>query len=1030
MTTLKELFMSRACKIALTALLIGSMVPVAALSSSQAFAEDAGSALPTEAGTVLAESASEPESSSDAPLELEERESYEADSASETSEEDATSAPEAPDPTVEVVDPDANGTTTEVQIDSLETTVEEPFSFFSPLRLLFGASSSTFTVPLASGNHTEWIDRLDLSEAPYARPFYDILVEASDNDGENDWLIDYGTPNVLNRTNAKVGNVYRSPSDSSVIGILAAIVSGNEDTSSNTLTPTESMVRKYVTEVYGAFDRDHPTSFWRDVKFGTMFWRPADNSGRTYCLFVLKTSEMDIRAKGYRSAADIQQAIADVNDDVQKIKSAYAASDLSKNDSEYSRVKFYNQWICENNEYNTAFGAPDLQENNPDVWSAVSALDGRKGADGPVCEGYSRAMKLLCDSDDIGCVLVDGYAGGPHMWNYVQVGGAWYGLDITWNNGSSSANYEQYFLMGSDTFLSSHPATNQFVANGTTFTNGPVLNATAYDPSGLSFAGIITSADSFAYGDSFALDHVSAVEGDVQYTVKSGPAKIDLPAESTPAQAAALGVGPVFTVTGLGDIVLTVSLSPSTGGSTITDTITVKGVPRPLKVSGTELASKVYDGKTDAEVGTNGRLVTGRPNVSYAASGVVEGDTLDVRALSATFADKGAGTDKAGEAIYELAGDPDTLKLYTLENGGVDATATGTIAKRPVTAYFALSSTRMLLNEEKPTGTVRYETFVETPSARGVVEGDDLALSGTTIALDGLPDPLTAGVYKVTWAKPNDYVLDAIEALPAAANYDVALAEGVADEPIALEVVGSTNTIVVPAEGANDSAQYRVEARVNGIDNDTIAKLSDSGFTSVEGIAAKLIEALSKQTTALDGDRIAIYDMTLYVQNAKGIWTEATVENFPADGVTVTLDYPEGTSASQNSFYAAHMFTTAITSGGVSHEPGEVETPLVTNTDKGVRLTLMGFSPVSLAWDDTPPSNTTASGGNSGNSGSGITGNTTQAGMSTANAAGAGAGLNATGDSILMIAIVAVVIVVCVALIAFLVIRRKKDRRA
>ena len=45
-------------------------------------------------------------------------------------------------------------------------------------------------VPLSSGTWEKWIDRLDLSEKPEVRQIYDILVEATDNDGTDDWLIE------------------------------------------------------------------------------------------------------------------------------------------------------------------------------------------------------------------------------------------------------------------------------------------------------------------------------------------------------------------------------------------------------------------------------------------------------------------------------------------------------------------------------------------------------------------------------------------------------------------------------------------------------------------------------------------------------------------------------------------------------------------------------------------------------------------------------------------------------------------------
>ncbi len=1080
MTALKELVVERACRIGLAVLLVASMVPAAALSAAPAFAEDPSAdqliatseLLAEEQLTYQAEASEATDLSVDAdPMNTAESTPLEARAAFGADGEGAEPPTGGPIGNVETATSNGENAAeqeealsiSDIQLESLETTVEEPWSIFAPFRLLFGAND-TFTVPLREGTYTEWIDRLDLSEAPYARTFYNILDEASNNDGTKDWLIEnigfspaactvLATKSPASR--ATVGNVYKVNSTTS--GILAAIVDdADAATATNTLTSTEQRVKRYINEAYGAFDRDFPASFWRDVKFGTVFVRDKELN-KTLCFFALKSGSFDLRAEGYRSAKDIKAGIATIDARVDAINAAFDSSDAPNKDSDYARVRFYNQWICENNQYNTKFNSvanssetlAAFQAANPDVWSAMSALSGRKGETGPVCEGYSRAMKLLCDEAGIGCVLVDGNSSaGPHMWNYVRMGSGWYAVDITWNNTGNTADYERYFLVGGDTvvgsssFLASHPASNQFVANGTKFTNGPNLSKEAYNPNSVSFAGIITSADSFAYGDSFTLAYDSTTVGTAKYTVKSGPATITEQNANTPAQAAAVGSGPLLTITGLSSITVSVTLTPSTGDRiALTDTITVRANARPLKVAGTELAPKVYDGTTDASVLTTGHLVSARSE-AYAAAGVLENDStkLELRAKAASFTDKNAGTNKEATVSYGLAGDADTMKLYTLEGHETDQ-CTGTITKRPATAYFALSSSRMLLNEAKPTGTVRYEEPTATPTARGVVAGDDLTLTGTAISIAGLPDPLTPGTYKVTWTKPNDYVLQAINKLPAAANYDIALAEGVADEPATLEVVDLANTVVVEATGATDSRPCRVEARVNGINDDTLMKLADSGFSSVEGITSKLIESLATQTKGLDGNRVTVYDMTLYVKDGKGAWKTVTAEDFPDDGVRVTLDYPEGTSATNNSFYAAHMFTTEVTSAGVVRKPGEVEAPQVQNTEAGPSFTLMGFSPVSLAWDNTPPPTSTANGDSNGNgngggsgsgigSGSGAGNNTTKAGVSTAN--GKNAGLNTTGDSILMITmgvLVAVICVALVALIAFLIIRRKKDRR-
>ena len=1066
MTTLKELFMSRACKFGLAVLLAASMVPVAALSTAPAFAEDSAAeqaktseTATDEQLTYLADSTDEAEADDveqDADSSAATADEAAAQPAGEPIEGDepanlgegieGEAAPEA-EADEAAAETEEELSVSDFQLESLETTVETPFSFWAPFRLLFGADASTFTVPLKSGNYINWIDRLDLSGAPYARNFYDILVEASDNDGTKDWLIDNigfspAACTVLSTTSpasrATVGNVYKV--DSTTSGILAAIIDDNEAaTATSALTETEQIAKKYINETYGAFDRDYPSSFWRDVSFGTVFVRDKAMN-KTLCFFALKGSNFDLRASGYRSSRDIKAGITTIDSQVTAINNAFTASDIPNKDTDYARVKFYNYWICKNNSYNSRFAGlsgqtlKDFQAANPDVWSAMSALSGRKGATGPVCEGYSRAMQLLCQRANIGCVVVDGNTDvGPHMWNYVRMGSGWYGLDITWNDGGDGidgvspvdfnnlAPCEKYFLVGTASgFVTEHPVSNQFVANGTKFTNGPMLSANSYDPNNVTFAGIITTTDTFAYGDSFALDYTSTTPGDVSYEITNGSNIANIAVAETLAETAKAGSPATLNITGVGAVTVKVTLTPtqSTQSNALTDTITINAGPRPLRVTGTVLATRMYNGTNEAAVQTGGTLVTGRPGLSYATAGLIEGDTVGVTAKSARYDHGNAGENCPGSATYELTGDASTLQKYTLASD-TDTTATGTITKRPATAYFALTSTRMLLDEEQPKGTVRYEQFTTSPAPRGVVEGDDLVPTDLTIRLSGLPANVTPGTYDVTWAKPNAYVLDAINALPAAANYDIELATGDDDETVQLEVVNLANTVVVPAEGTSGGATYRVEARVDGINNDTVTKLADadSNFSSTESIVAKLLEALQGQTDKIDSSRVAVYDMTLYVKDEKGAWEKATSENFPTDGVRVTLDYPENTAGTTHAFYAAHMFTSEVTSGGTVHRPGEVETPQVLNGNDGPNFVLMGFSPVSLAWEEH-----TQNAADNNGLGAGITQvsqNTHQTGASA---------VSQTGDSLPVLSIT-VVALACIVLIVALMVRRNRSKK-
>lgn len=80
-----------------------------------------------------------------------------------------------------------------------------------------------------------------------------------------------------------------------------------------------------------------------------------------------------------------------------------------------------------------------------------------------VCEGYARAMKSVMDRLGIPCVLVQGVYRHTadnlelHMWNYVQLDGKWYGVDVTMDDpvGDGRENSE-LLLVGDDIMGARH----------------------------------------------------------------------------------------------------------------------------------------------------------------------------------------------------------------------------------------------------------------------------------------------------------------------------------------------------------------------------------------------------------------------------------------------------------------------------------------------------------------------------------------------------------------------------------------------
>ena len=355
------------------------------------------------------------------------------------------------------------------------------------------------TVLLTGTNEPKWIKRLDLTDAGFAMDFYTKLEEASDNDGVDDWLIE--------------DSYFESTYDEDNNELLPQIqlvqfvtTGGTRDEALAAAQAEADMYIPYLQAVTDAFDRDHPEVFW--LSGGTMYNRAfvgmATAEGYTYnatISLVLKSSadNYDMRAANYQDQSIIKDAIAERNEYVSTITDAVSGKAVVK------QLKYFNEILTRTNEYNTS---TDLNSIQHDCRECISALAGKTGTEGPVCEGYARAFKVLCDTVGIPCVLVDGEATGSanesaeaHMWNYVQVENNWYAVDVTWNdpkyvyNGTaqggavSGGETEKWFLLGENTiveedsnytFRESHLVSNTVSQNGVAFVNGPVLSADKY----------------------------------------------------------------------------------------------------------------------------------------------------------------------------------------------------------------------------------------------------------------------------------------------------------------------------------------------------------------------------------------------------------------------------------------------------------------------------------------------------------------------------------------------------------------------
>lgn len=122
--------------------------------------------------------------------------------------------------------------------------------------------------------------------------------------------------------------------------------------------------------------------------------------------------------------------------------------------------------------------------------------------------------------------------------------------------------------------------------------------------------------------------------------------------------------------------------------------------------------------------------------------------------------------------------------------------------------------------------------------------------------------------------------------------------------------------------------------------------LGDTEYNTVENIEDKLTETIVSNE-GYSADNTVLYDIEFVTSEDGGeTWIPVTAENFPEEGIAVTLPYPEGTNAADYDFTVVHMFDEEVN----GHHAGEVETPAVTEGENGISFRLMGTSPVMVGY--------------------------------------------------------------------------------
>ena len=122
-------------------------------------------------------------------------------------------------------------------------------------------------------------------------------------------------------------------------------------------------------------------------------------------------------------------------------------------DDEYEIERYLHDRVLEICSYDDQAAASSSQQY-ADAYSAYGALVKGKA----VCEGYAKAMQLVLNRSGISTTVVLGESvedGIAHMWNLVNINGAYYYLDATWNDNEQQPQYA-YFNITTEQLQRTH----------------------------------------------------------------------------------------------------------------------------------------------------------------------------------------------------------------------------------------------------------------------------------------------------------------------------------------------------------------------------------------------------------------------------------------------------------------------------------------------------------------------------------------------------------------------------------------------
>ena len=216
-----------------------------------------------------------------------------------------------------------------------------------------------------------------------------------------------------------------------------------------------------MTAARDAFQYDYPEVFWID--WSAISLRVTRNNSGKYFAFLGRGKRDDYFLPGF-NAENVDDAINDYNkllkDAITEIKTEANKDNQNEIDNtKYKLAKAAHDWEMDKMSYKFEYEVKNYNSKDIAYSNARTAYDCFKYGEG-VCEAYTRAYKALLDELEIPCVVAGGgYKVSDtqtenHAWNYVEIDGKWYGVDVTHDDDEvATKQSHRYFMVGTAEFF-------------------------------------------------------------------------------------------------------------------------------------------------------------------------------------------------------------------------------------------------------------------------------------------------------------------------------------------------------------------------------------------------------------------------------------------------------------------------------------------------------------------------------------------------------------------------------------------------